>query len=227
VYAVQQEERGTLGLNSGSTMQQVAGLTAGKWLPGATGKAIEMAVSEGRATYQVGYIPPLDRWDNKFHKLRVTSENKAARLRAIDGYYGDVREADPEQRFTRATLGPSDDSGIGIRAAVTASEKLKGWSHFQIRVDAADLQLTPGETYTGDFSVTMAYYLDITGWQRDTSEGIRTKLRLTPGEHDTVMRDGVNLSFDRAVPAGVHKARIVVRDNQSGAVGSLTVPVPM
>ena len=224
VYAVGQEERDTSGMSSMNSMQQIAGLTAGKWLPGATEKAIETAVSEGRATYQVGYIPPPERWDHKFHKLRVTTENKGARLRAIDGYYGDVRAADPGQRLAHATLGQADDSGIGIRAAVTASEKAKGWNHFEIRVDTADLQLTPGEAYTGDFSLTMAYYTDVTGWQR-TSEGIQTKLRLTPAEHDTVMRDGVSVSFDRPVTASIHKARIVIRDNQSGAVGSLTVPV--
>ena len=226
IYTVRRVERTTVSFNSVDTMRLLAGLTAGQWLPSnATAKGIEQAVREGRATYEVGYIPSPDRWDNKFHKLRVSDENKGVRLRAIDGYYGDVRETDPRQRLARATIGPSDDSGIGIRATVTPSGKVKGWSHFQVRVDAADLQLTHGEAYTGDFSVTLAYYTDTTGWQPDNSEGIQTKLRLTPAELDTVMHDGVNLSFDRPVPASVHKTRIVVSDNQSGVVGSLTVAV--
>jgi VWFA-related protein len=223
VYAVDQEERTTSGMSSADTLQQIAGLTAGKWLLGDTRKAIEQAVSEGPAAYQVGYIPLPERWDNKFHKLRVTTENKGARLRAIDGYYGDVGEADPRQRLELAALGQSDDSEIGIRAAVTSSEQVNGWTHFQVRVDAADLQLTTGETYTGEISVTMAYYT--TEWRPDAAKGIRTKLRLTPGEHDTIMRDGVNVSFDRQVPTGVHKVRIVICDNHSWAIGSLTVPL--
>ena len=46
-----------------------------------------------------------------------------------------------------------------------------------------------------------------------------------PAERATIVRDGVNLSFDHLVPAGIHKDRIVIRDNRSGAVGSLTVPL--
>ena len=62
-------------------------------------------------------------------------------------------------------------------------------------------------------------------WQRDVSEEKPTKLHLTAGEHDATMRDGINFSVDRPVPAGVHRVRIVVRDNQSGVVDSLTIPV--
>jgi len=223
VYAVDQAERSTTGLSSTDTLQQIASLTAGQWLPSnAVEKAMEQAVSDGRATYQVGYLPPVDRWDDKFHKLRVTG-NKGTRLRTIDGYYGDVREASPEQRLALAALGQADDSGIGIRATARSSEKEKGWTHFEIRVDAADLQLTPGEAYTGEFRVMFAYYT--TEWQPNLSPEIPMQMHLTPTEHDTIMRDGVSLSLDRPVPAGARKVRIVVRDTQSGATGSLTVPV--
>lgn len=224
VYAVDQEERATSGFSSTDTLQQIARLTAGQWFPSdATEKAIKQAVSEGRATYQVGYIPPPERWDNKFHKLRVTTGKKGTRLRAIDGYYGDAREADPGKRLALATLGPFDDSGIGIRATAAFSESVKEAIHCQIRVDAADLELTPGETYTGEFCVELAYYT--TEWHPDPSPEIPVRLDLTPAEHGAIMRDGVLLSLDRPVPAGVHKIRIVVRDIRSGAVGSLTVPV--
>jgi len=224
VYAVDQEERETSGFNSATTMRELAALTTGQYLTSnAIGRAIELAAREGRATYQVGYIPPLDRWDDKFHKLRVTSGNKGVRLRTIEGYFGDVREADPQQRLALAIFGQADDSGIGIRATATPSGKVQGWTHFQIRVDAADLQLTPGETYSGEFRVTLAYYT--TEWQHDVWQDPPAQLHFTPAERDTVMRDGVNLSSDRLVPAGVHKVRIVVRDEQSGVVGSLTVPL--
>ncbi len=224
VYAVEQEERETSGLSSATTMQELAGLTAGQYFTSnATGKTIELAAREGRATYQVGYVPPLDRWDDKFHKLRVTTGNKDARLRTIEGYFGDVREADPRQRLALATFGLADDSGIGIRAAVTPSAKGNGWSHFQIRVDAADLQLTPGATYTGEFRVTLAYYT--TEWEHEVWQDSPTQFHFTPADRDTIMRNGLDLSSDRPVPAGVHKVRIVVRDEKSGVVGSLTVPV--
>jgi len=224
IYTVDQSERSTAGLNSMDTLRELSGLTAGQWLPSDhTEKAIALATSEGAATYQVGYVPPLDRWDGKYHKLRVTAENKNTRLRGIDGYYGDSRAADPAERLALAALGGADDSGIGIRATAIPSETVKGWIHFQVRVDPADLELTSGETYAGQFAMRFAYYTN--GWESASAPEIPTQLHLTRAEHDAALRDGVGVSLDRPLPAGVSKVRIVVRDVQSGAVGSLTVPV--
>src|SRR5208283_1804513 len=99
----------------------------------------------------------------------------------------------------------------------------QGWIHFEICVDAADLRLTRGASYTGRFLLAFAYYS--TGWQLDLTEEVPTDLQLTSQEYDAVMRGGVRLSLDRPVRAGASKMRIVVRDPESGAVGSLTVPV--
>lgn len=230
VFAVDQSERSTSGLNSADTLEQIAGLTGGQWFPT---DFVEQAVHqvgqgarEGRATYEVGYVPPMDRWNNKFHKVRVTAEGQGGirlRVRAIEGYYGDARKADPAERFVLAALGQADDSGIGIRALATPSGRVKGWMHFEIRVNAADLHLGAGPTYTGEIRLAFAHYT--TAWQPDISEEIPIQLRLTGGERDQVVRDGVDLSYDRPVPAGASKVRLVVRETQTGAVGSLTIPV--
>ena len=226
VYAVDQMERDTDGLASFDTLQQLASLTGGQWLPsGRTEVAIQQALAEAAATYRVGYAPPLERWDNKFHKLRIAVEGKgkSVRLRAPEGYFGDAREADPRDRFTMAALGQSDDSSIGIRAVATPSEKIAGWLHFEVRVDAADLQWTAGDVPAAEFGVTFVNYT--TDWDKDVSSETRKPLRLTPETREAILRDGVVIAFERPVSAGVHKIRVVVRDVQSGAVGSLTVPV--
>jgi VWFA-related protein len=224
IYAVDQAERSTSGLNSMDTLQQMAGMTGGQWLPSdATEQAIRQAIEEGPATYQVGYSPNLERWDGKFHKLRVTAGVKGTRIRAIEGYFGDPREKDPAERVALASLGGSDDPGIGIQVTATPSEKVKGWIHFQIRVNAADLQLGSREPYSGGFGLMFAYYT--TEWQPEASPEMPTDLQLNAAEHERILREGVALTLDRPLPAGVRKVRIVVRDKQSGAVGSLSVPV--
>jgi hypothetical protein len=160
VYAVDQAHRDTPGLNSSDTLQQLAGLTGGKWLPSdATEIAIQQAVTEGRATYQVGYSPPPGRWNNKFHRVRITAAAKGGarlRIRAINGYYGDQREADPLERLSLAVLGQSDAPGIGIWATAEPSEKLKGWFHFQIRVDPSDLHITSNAISVGRYRLAFA-----------------------------------------------------------------------
>jgi VWFA-related protein len=226
LYAVDQSDRATMGRESMDTLEQLSRLTGGVWLPSdETKKAIQQALLEGAATYRVGYTPPWERWDNKFHKLRIalTGKNSGVRLRIPEAYFGDAREADPRDRFAMAALGDTDASEIGIRAAASPNTKVPGLIHLQVRVDAADLQLTSGETSTGEIRVSFAYYT--TEWQPDVSLGTLTQLHLSQTERDAVLRDGVDLSFNRSVPSGARKIRIVVTDNQSGAVGSLTVPV--
>ena len=226
LYAVDQSHRANMGTLSMDTLEQLASLTGGAWLPSdEIERAIQQALSEGAASYRVGYLPPLERWDNKFHKLRVTPDekNNGVHLRVPESYFGDTREADPRSRFSMAVLGDTDAFGVGIRVAVAPSAKVPEWLHFHVRVDAADLQLDPGDITTGEFDVTFAYYT--TEWQRSTSARIPTQLHLTPAQRDTALRSGVDVAFDHPVPAGVRKIRIVVSDPHSGAVGSLTVPV--
>lgn len=226
IYAVEQAQRSTSGLASRDTLQQLVGLTGGKWFPdGAAEEAIQQAMGEGQAMYQVGYRPPAARWDNKFHALSIAEGKGGVRLRvrAIKGYYGDKREADPQQRYALAAAGQVDASEIGIRATVAPSEKVKGWVHLQARVDADDLRLIEGTTYTGEVRVAFAYYIN--GWQPDITEEVSSKLNFTSQEHDAILRKGIIMVFDRPVRTGASKVRIIVRDPQSGAVGSLTIPV--
>ena len=228
VYAVDQMSRAEVGTNSMDTLQTLAGLTGGQWLSSnAIEEAIRQAMHEGPATYQVGYRPPLNRWDGKFHKLRITAQGAGGiklRIRTIEGYFGDPREANPSDRVALAALGPVDDSGIGIQATAVPSESVKGWIQFQAWVDASDLHLTSGATYTGEFTVALAYYAD-GQWQPDLSAEMTKSLQLTPAEHEAVLQKGTSLSFSRPMPNGASKVRIVVRDAQSPAVGSLTIPI--
>jgi VWFA-related protein len=233
VYAVDQTDRATQGMASMDTLEELAALTSGQWLPNnETDRALEAAMSEGPATYQVGYRPPMARWDGKFHKVRVTGQGKGGvklRIRAIDGYYGDTAEGNTSDRFTLAAVGHSDDSGIGLRATAAPSERVRGWVHLQIRVDASDLHLGPSEhlgsaePYTGSFRVAFAQYTD--DWQSGISEMAPVELHLTTQQRDAILHDGVVLSLDRPVPEGASRIRVIVQDNQSDAVGSLTIPV--
>lgn len=226
LYTVDQAQRSTDGVASSDTLRELAGFTGGVFLStDQTLSAIQQAIAEAKATYRIGFIPPLDRWDNRFHRLRITVEGKndRLRLRAPQGYFGDAREADPRDRFNMAAIGQADDSSIGIRAIVTPSEKVKGWLHFQVHVDPGDLQLTSGDPSTGEFGVTFAYFTN--SWDPNVASEVQTTVSLTKANREAILRDGVELSFERPIPGDVRKIRIVVRDAHSGAVGSLAIPI--
>jgi len=106
IYAVGQEERTISDANSATTMQQLAGVTAGQWLPGnSTDQAIVQALREGRATYQVGFAPPLERWTTSSTSCASSPEEKASGCEPSMGTSGICG------RPTRSSVSPWPRSG--------------------------------------------------------------------------------------------------------------------
>jgi VWFA-related protein len=224
VYPVDQSERSSDGLNSKNTLWLLAELTAGVWFPSdVAGKAIVQAAADTHAMYRIAYAPPVSNWDGKYHKLRVTCDRKGVQIRAMEGYYADIVDVSPKARLAWAALGADEAQDIGIRATATPSQKVPGWTHFQIHVDAMDLVLESGEHYTGEFRVTCVDY--VTEWGPETAQATPVKLDLTAAQRDDLLRDGSTVVLDRPVNHAAQKMRVVVQDSLSGAVGSVTIPV--
>jgi len=145
------------------------------------------------------------------------------RTRGIETYFGDARESSNSNRFALAALGPVDDPEIGIQADATPSEHVKGWTRYQIKIDAHDLKFQSGENYSASFQISMTFYSN--AWEQSVTSDDPAELHLTPERYQAALRDGIDAAFERATPAGMNKARIIVRDLATGAVGSLTIPL--
>jgi len=204
------------GMESRDTLQEIASLTAGVWFPGNLGgTAMLQAAADTRAMYQVRYVPPTGSWDGKFHKLRVTSVRTGVQVRAIAGYFASVEPATPEGRFALAALGPYDIPDVGVTASLSPSQKVPGWTHFQIHVDTRDLEAGASQT-SGEFRVTYVEY--VTAWNSSVPSS-------TPVKFDFKAGDDIAVGLDRPLDPAAKKIRIVVQDAVSGAAGSVTIPV--
>ena len=207
----------------GWIFEQLTKATGGVRVSANIEAAIRQVMKEERSMYRVGYRPPLDNWDDTFHKIRASSSNGGVRLRAIDGYLAERSAGGPSGSFLAAAGEAGDRAEIGIRATLAPSAKGKNWVRLTTRVDAADLRLTGDTSYTGEMRVTVAYYVN--GWRPDPSQEIAFPLALTAEQRQAVLAQGITLYLDRPLLPGTSKLRVVVRDVQSGAVGTLTVPV--
>ena len=77
-----------MGMGSIETLDEFAGMTGGR--PDSSkdiGGAVQQAMNDVRTSYQIGYYPPAQNWDGKFHKLRVTCTRKGVRIQTKTGYY--------------------------------------------------------------------------------------------------------------------------------------------
>jgi hypothetical protein len=219
--------RGT-GFASSDTLEQFAGLTGGRAFGADIAAALAQAANDTRTSYLVAFDPPLDKWDGKYHKLRVECGRSGVRLFTKQGYYAfaeDAHEGDQERAAISTGISRSFDiPEIGLHAGLSPSPNPREMT-LDVRIDVADLMLElSGGVFTGQLAVTFAAFLD-NGTTRNSSPGT-ISIRLDPTQRETALKEGVPLKQVVTLGVGLRNLRVIVLDRMSGAIGSLTIPIP-
>jgi hypothetical protein len=218
------------GLASIETLEEFAGLTGGRAFHTVDiAGAIAQASSDARMSYLVAYDPPMDKWDGKYHKIRVACSRKGVRLQTKQGYYAfaaDAHQGDQEKAAIETAISsPFEVTEIGLNARLTPSAKtLRGLS-LEVRIDIADVLLArEGDLFTGQLAVAVAGYLADGGSEASPSGTF--SIRLSPEQREQAMKQGLSFTRVLALPENIGKLRVLVYDRASGAIGSLTLRVP-
>jgi VWFA-related protein len=127
----------------------------------------------------------------------------------------------PMLRGLSAALGsPFDATEIAVAGK---AEAVDGEGKFRVRLRAGveDLTLLPvGERYVGGLAVTYVEYR--TGGRPKAIDGLRERLDLSSGQREELMSEGIRLSSELSFDADVSKLRVILFDDYSGAVDSIT-----
>jgi VWFA-related protein len=220
----------TSGMASTETLEQFAGLTGGRSYGTVDiAGAIAQAAGDARMSYLIAFDPPLDRWDGKYHKIRVACSRKGVRLQTKQGYYafaGDAHEGDQERAAIETAISsPFDIPEIGLYASLVPSANPPRAMDLKVRIDAADVLLArEGDLFTGQLAVGFAGYL-ADGRGEASATGTFAP-RLSVGQHEQAMQQGLSIVRLVTLPPEIRKIRVMVYDRASGAIGSLTVRVP-
>jgi|SRR5580658_467941 VWFA-related protein len=179
-------------------------------------------------SYSIAYDPSADNWDNKFHKIRISCERAGVKLQVRERYYAlpDTRPATDRMKaaMMAAFQSPSDMADIGLRTKIAPMEGDKKGVHLDIRINPSDVLLhEQGGKFSG------ALYLLISDRSASAPLGEPAVLNLNPEltaeQHDAVMKEGLPLAQDHPITDTVAQVRIIVLDQNTNAVGSLTFPV--
>jgi VWFA-related protein len=219
-------EARTSGLGSEDTLQQLAGLTGGRYFSEDIAAGIRQARNDMRTSYQIAYQPPLPNWDAKYHKLRVSCRRKGVKLQTKVGYYAWADPpADEQSAFEAAAAAPFDAAEIGLRAAVSSDAKDPHMARFDVIVDAADvLLLDKGKEYAGNLRFAAVAYFE--NGQKQSTRIDSLDLRMNPDEYAKAMNGGIRIPQDIQLgDKKVDKVRLIVFDAGLNAIGWLTVPV--
>jgi VWFA-related protein len=210
-------------------LEQLAGLTGGwTYMSEDIGAVLKEMARDAVSSYTICYDLPLDNWDSKFHKVRVTSERKGVKLRAPQRYYAfpDKRPETERQRIALAGAyqSPYDYPDIGLRAAIAPGAGAGKSLHLQIRIDPADLLLHQDADH---FAGNVTLLVEDIGAAGPIGEPalLNSGIHLSREQRDAAMKEGIPIAQDHPINDSIQKVRVIVLDQGSNTVGSLTIPI--
>jgi len=215
------------GVDSEAAVDEFAALTGGRADTGKDiGKVVDQAMSDARSSYQIGYIPGPENWDDKLHKLHVTSSRKGVNIQAKTEYFAWRFQpgTQAEWAITSAATSLYDSTGIGLRAHVTLDTPNTGVAHVEAHIDGGDIAfLKDAASYSAELRIAVALYA--ADGHIEKTATVPLNLHLSLDEREKAVKEGVIGTRDLKMQANAKKLRFIVFDEASSAVGSVTIPM--
>jgi hypothetical protein len=206
-------------------IRMVADATGGRIIrrAGDLAGAIAGVVEDGHATYLVSFYPQGPA-DDQYHNITVklTGKQRGLTLRYRTGYLYTKEPASLKDRFQQAVWRPLDVSEISVTADIGEAD---AGSKIKLSILASDLGLQQQADRWID-------KLDIFFIQRDDAgiraqvEGQTLGLRLKSSTYQNLMASGVPFNHNVLMKPGMASLRVLVVDENSGRMGSVTIPAP-
>lgn len=202
--------------------RDLAEATGGRAFRRSSGIANELdsVVDDGRAAWLLSFSPDQPP-DDQYHLITVkVTGRRDVTLHYRTGYEYDKEPATRKDRFRRAIWQPADANEIGLTANLMPADK---GATVKLSITATDLDLAQQDNMWLD-------KLDIFLVQRDDAglhaqvNGQILGLRLKPETYQRMLREGVPFEAKVETKPDTGSVRIVAVDENSGRMGSVTLP---
>ncbi|MGB8260216.1 MAG: VWA domain-containing protein, partial [Terracidiphilus sp.] len=202
--------------------REIAEATGGRIFPRSSNIAGELdgVAADGRATYLLSFSPA-QAADGKYHLITVRmASRREVTLRYRTGYFYRQESATLKQRFSDAVWQPEDAAEI----ALTADPVPESNGHaLRLSIAATDLEIAQKDALWTDKIDVFVVQREVSG-SRAKVTGQTLGLRLKPGSYQKYLREGIPFNQTLEFSPGAGSVRIVVLDENSGRMGTLTVP---
>jgi VWFA-related protein len=187
--------------------------------------AIRQAVNDSQVTYMVSYAPTHNSWNGGFREIKIKVDKPGVQVLSRKGYLAvpDIA-SDVQQRraaLVQAAVAPVTSSGLGlkIRPVHQGSTVV-----MNIEIDMHEIGF---ELRNGKYEALVDLFFVMRDAGGKTLDQLHqpADLSLSPEDYKKLEATGIGLSLPLPVPAGTVRVRVVARDNASGQVGSIDVPV--
>jgi VWFA-related protein len=188
--------------------------------------AVRATKEDTGAAYVLGYYPPQETLDGKYHQLTVKLRNKVLERQDLDIHYRPgylaTKAAAPPPSPTLAELfyDPLEFTSIGLTGQVAPSAEHPGLYDVRVKVDLHDIHLEPKDgQFTGAFELSIP-----NPSSKGTAKTVTFSVNLTEAQLAESLDKGGNVTVS-GVESDLGKIRVVARDRATGAAGSLLIPV--
>lgn len=213
------------------TMQEIAERTGGRaaYNTNDLARAVRSAIDDARVTYTIGYYSTDETQDGRFRDIKVKVDRPGVDVRYRKGYFA-VRPADVSEKTRKAEMrgavwSPLESTAIAMNARIdlinsAAPETVR----MSLQIDPATIAFRKnGDRWNAGLDVV---YVQKGAHGEVRGDGVtdRLSLALTEATFADVVKRGLIRSREFPRQPGAVTLRVVVRDAETGATGSVTVP---
>jgi VWFA-related protein len=187
------------------------------------------AQTDASQYYLIGYYTDITKGKTGWRKLDVTVQRPQVEVRARTSYYVPAKAPDPKKAeradMDTAVIWPTDFSAIPMLVRWTGRTRDGAKVKLAFRFDVPSAGLTIDETNHNLISLAFAAFAKTGngGIAGDFVKELEGNLASATAEQ--VVARGVEYDGTISVPPGQYTVRFIVRDNLSGRVGTVSVPL--
>ena len=188
--------------------------------------AVTRAIDDNSTVYTLGYYPQHDDWQGKPHKIEVKVARSGINLRYRSGYLATPQAkpeaADQQQTLDAIAASPLDFPGLRFSVEVKSGND-PGTGSFTLHVPASELRLSlQDDKFVGALQL---WFIQRQPSGADLTHKTSTfSFRLTPSEYQDAIAQGITLSSPLKLNKTTAKVRVLLRDINSGRIGTVDVP---
>jgi VWFA-related protein len=191
---------------------------------------VRKVMAEAEVNYTLGFYVDEKALDGKSHDLTVKlvkkPETNGATARYKKNYLATQAQAAQQQRPALAELvgDAFDATAVGIMAATAPDPAKPGFNAVQVRVSLSDIQFERrADKWVAAIDLGMA--IEGANGKASSAVTVPTNLSLTDDQLKQGLTSGLIIDSAAPTPAQPSKLRVVVQDKNSGAAGSVRIPI--
>lgn len=214
-----------------NTLQSIAERTGGRFYPGDNNdfaSTLLTAANESATSYQLGYYAG-DSLQPGLQPFEIKCKRPGVTLRYREGYY--IAKKPPavpaDARVIAQDVLEGAVDAVAIPISASASHTMGNIQSIIVRlnIDVSGLALSQeGNLWRGKMSIFARFAGDEDDQVGDVPIDVAA-LSFTDDQHARLLHDGLTRRFTMKLPQGATTLRVLVRDDGSGNMGTVTIPV--